>query len=765
MIRKKDALDYHALPRHGKIEVTPTKPCSTQRDLSLAYSPGVAAPCLEISKDPSKVFLYTARGNLVAVVTNGTAVLGLGNLGPLAAKPVMEGKGILFKRFADIDVFDIELNSTDPDEVIQTVRNLEPTFGGINLEDIKSPECFYIEEVLREKMEIPVFHDDQHGTAIIVGAAFMNALSLVKKKTNRVKIVCCGAGAAGVSVAKFLLLLGVHREQITMVDNFGIVYEGRTKGMDSYKAYFAKRTKNRTLAEAMRGADVFIGLSVKGVLKNEMVKSMAAKPIIFAMANPDPEISPEAVYAVRKDAIMATGRSDYPNQVNNVLGFPFIFRGALDVAAKTINESMKIAAARALAKLAQEDVPDSVSHAYGDVPLKFGSDYIIPKPFDPRVLLWVAPAVAKAAVESGVSRKPIKDFDAYRQSLEKLQGLSRGFMRDLINKAKGGERGLALKKSPKRLSVVFPEGNNPKIIKAAQIILDEGLAKPILLGKKEKILKIAKESHLDLKGAEIIYPPEHAKQRTYFKNLYDLRKRKGLTLEGAEKLITTSATYFGCMMVREGDADGLVSGVTKSYTETIRPALQIIGIKKNFSIVAGLYVVILKNRTFFFADTTVNIDPSAEVLSEIAIHTADKARYFNFDPQVAMLSFSNFGSTKHPLAEKVRQAVTLVKQQRPDIIIDGEMQADVAVMPNLIEEMYPFCELKEGANVLIFPDLQSGNIAYKLMKTVGGAEIIGPILLGMKKPIHVLQHNCDVNDIVNMTAITVLEAREEKKKY
>jgi malate dehydrogenase (oxaloacetate-decarboxylating)(NADP+) len=760
VIRKKDALDYHQLGRHGKIEVVPTKPCSTQRELSLAYTPGVAEPCLEIKKDPSKVFQYTTRGNLVAVVTNGTAVLGLGKIGPLAAKPVMEGKAILFKRLADIDVFDIELNAEDPDRLVQVVQALEPTFGGINLEDIRSPDCFYVEERLRKAMKIPVFHDDQHGTAIITGAALMNALDLVEKKISDVKIVFCGAGAAGIACAKFLLSLGAQKEQITMVDAAGVIYEGRSKGIDPYKSFFAQKTKARQLSDAMKGADVFFGLSVKGALKKEMVRSMAKNPLVFAMANPDPEITPEDALSVRKETIMATGRSDYPNQVNNVLGFPFIFRGALDVAARTINEEMKIAAAKALSRLAREEVPESVSHAYGDVKLKFGPHYIIPKPFDPRVLLWVAPAVAKAAMESGAARKEIQDLEAYRQSLEKLQGLSRGFMRDIINKARGRVGALPKRKGTKELKrIVFPEGEDTKIIQAAQIILDEGLAMPILLGSQKIILKIAKDAHLDLKGAEMIEPAASPKRSSYVQEFYELRKSKGMTKEDAEKLISTSPVYFGCMMVRSGDADGLVCGVTKTYPETIRPALQVVKVKSGFSVVAGLYVVVLKEKVLFFSDTTVNIDPTAEQLAEIAIATADKARYFNIDPKVAMLSFSNFGSTKHPFVEKVQKAVQLVKEKRPDIVVAGELMADVAVEPELLQQMFPSCELKGGANVLIFPDLQSGNIAYKLMRTIGRAEVVGPILLGMSKPVHVLQHNCDINDIVNMTAVTVLEAK------
>ena len=762
MFLKKESLEYHEKPRPGKIEVVPTKPCETQRELSLAYTPGVAEPCLEIFKDPKKAYRYTAKGNLVAVVTNGSAVLGLGKLGPLASKPVMEGKAILFKRFSNIDVFDIEINATDPKEFVQTVKNLEPTFGGINLEDIKSPDCFYIEENLRKQMNIPVFHDDQHGTAIISGAALLNAVKVARKKMENIKVVFCGAGAAGIACAKFFTTLGVKRQNITMVDSKGVVHEGRLKEVDAYKAYFAKKTSLRTLQQAMRGADVFTGLSMKGLVTKAMVKSMAKNPIIFAMANPDPEITPEEVAQVRKDAIMATGRSDYPNQVNNVLGFPFIFRGALDVGAKTITEEMKIAAAKALALLAQEDVPESVRRAYGDVQIKFGKEYIIPKPFDPRVLLWVAPAVAKAAMESKVARHPISDLQAYRQSLEKLLGLSRGFMRDIINKARGGEGALSPAKQKKLKRIVLPEGHHLKIIKAARIIADEGLAQPILLGKKSIIEKLAKESQISLKGIEMMYPLDHPKLPKFIEHFYELRKRKGITHVSAEKIMYSSSTYVGCMMLREGEVDGLVSGLTKSYPETIRPALEIIGIQKNKTVVAGIYIVLTKDHVLFFGDTTVNIDPTSEQLCEIALGTADKASYFNISPRVAMLSFSNFGSSRHPLSDKVRDAVRLIKKKRPSLTVDGEIQANVALSPELMAQTFPFCEIKEGANVLIFPDLQSGNIAYKLMATVGRAEVVGPILIGMNQPVHVLQHNCDVNDIVNMVAITVLEAKDVK---
>ncbi|MBI2608326.1 MAG: NADP-dependent malic enzyme [Deltaproteobacteria bacterium] len=761
MRRKKEALEYHSRGRKGKIQVVSTKPCETQRDLSLAYSPGVAEPCLEIQRVPSKAYTYTAKGNLVAVVTNGTAVLGLGNIGPLAAKPVMEGKGVLFKKFADIDVFDIELNALDPKEVVRAVQALEPTFGGINLEDIRSPDCFYIEEELRKTMKIPVFHDDQHGTAIITGAALLNATHLTKKNIKKIKIVFNGAGASAISCANFFVSLGVMKKNITMIDTAGVIYQGRTERMNSYKEQFAQKTKLRTLEEALKKADVFVGLSAKGALKKAWVKNMAQNPIIFALANPDPEITPQEVQSVRKDAIIATGRSDYPNQVNNVLGFPFIFRGALDVGAQTVNEKMKIAAAKALSSLAREAVPESVRKVYGNISIKFGSDYIIPKPFDYRALLWVAPAVAKAAMETGVARKPIKDLEAYRQSLDKLLGRSRGFMRDVINKARGGVGHLPIKKQNDLKRIVLPEGHNKKVIRAAQIIIEEGIATPVLLGKKEIIQKIEKENHYDLRKAEIIFPPNHPKLQSYIEKYYQLRKRKGMTLEKAEHTMLTSPIHVGCMMVREGSADGLVSGVTTSYPETIRPALEIVGMKKEVHVVAGLFVVLTEKGVFFFADTTVNIEPTSEQLAEIAISTANRVHSFDVEPRIAMLSFSNFGSAKHPLVDKVKKAVDIVRSKKPNIVVDGEIQADVAVLPELINMSFSFSELRNGANVLIFPDLQSGNISYKLMKSIGQAEVVGPILLGMKKPVHVLQHNCSVTDIVNMTAITVVEAKDK----
>ena len=746
MIRKQDALDYHSQGRKGKIEVISSKPCSTQRDLSLAYTPGVAEPCLEIEKDPEKAYQYTAKGNLVAVVSNGTAVLGLGNIGPLASKPVMEGKGVLFKRFADIDVFDIEVASENPDDVIKVVKLLEPTFGGINLEDIKAPECFYIEETLKEEMNIPVFHDDQHGTAIISGAALLNALEIVGKPIDKVKVIFNGAGAAGIACAELYLSLGVKKENIIMCDTKGVVYTGRKSGMNPYKERFAVNTNLRTLQEAMEGADVFVGVSVKGAITKEMVKTMNGKPIVFAMANPDPEITYPDAKSARDDVIMATGRSDYPNQVNNVLGFPFIFRGALDVRAKAINMAMKIAACHALADLAKEDVPESVSKAYGNETFKFGPEYIIPKPFDPRVLIWESTAVAKAAIDSGVAKTKI-DLDEYRERLEARLGKSREVMRTIINKAKA---------KPKK--IVFPEGEQEKILKASQILVDEEIAKPILLGREEGIRSKARHFNIDLAGIEIINPLNFSNFDSYVKELHNLRKRHGVTLNEAKGLMH-NPNILGSMMVHMGDADGLVSGLTLHYPDTIKPALQIIKKQKNLNRVSGLYMMIIKEKVFFFADATVNIEPSSEDLAEIAICSADLAKRFNIEPRVAMLSFSNFGSTIHPFSLKVKKAVEIVKQRRPDIVIDGEMQADTAVVPEIIKNTYSFCNLKDGANVLIFPDLQSGNIAYKLMQRLGGAEAIGPILMGMQKSVHVLQRGAEVNDIVNMASIAVVDAQ------
>jgi malate dehydrogenase (oxaloacetate-decarboxylating)(NADP+) len=751
MIRKEEALNYHSQGRRGKIEVISSKPCQTQRDLSLAYTPGVAEPCMEIHNSPDDAYLYTAKGNLVAVVSNGTAVLGLGDIGALAGKPVMEGKGVLFKRFADIDVFDIELNSHNPDEIIQAVKLLEPTFGGINLEDIKAPECFYIEESLKKLLNIPVFHDDQHGTAIISGAALLNALEVVGKKIADVKVVFSGAGAAGIACAKFYERLGVKHANMLLVDTKGIVYKGRTEGMNPYKEYFAQTTDRRTLAEAMKGADVFCGVSIKGVVSKEMIRSMADKPIVFAMANPDPEITYDDAISVRDDIIMATGRSDYPNQVNNVLGFPFIFRGALDVRATAINDEMKVAAAYALANLTKEDVPDSVLRAYGGKRIEFGSDYIIPKPFDPRVLLWEATAVAKAAMDSGVARRPIADMEAYRDSLEARLGKSREVMRFFIHKAQS---------SPKR--IVFPEGEEEKILRAAQIIADEKIAIPILLGSRTLIHQRIADLGLDLEGVEIINPSKSPALDKYITTYYNKRQRHGITRFDAERQMKTH-NVFGMVMVENGDADGLISGLTQQYPDTVRPALQIIGKQDGVKKIAGLYMMVFKNETIFIADATVNIDPTAEELAEIALLTAERVRQFHIEPRVAMLSFSNFGSTKHPLAEKVQRAVAILKRAEPDLMVDGEMQADVAVSPEMLNELYPFSSLRGKANVLIFPDLTSANIAYKLLAKLGGATAIGPILVGIRKPVYLLVPGNDVSDIVNMTAMAVHEAQQKSQ--
>ena len=752
MNRKEEALLYHSQGRKGKIEVNSTKPCITQRDLGNAYTPGVAEPCREIHDDPGMAYEYTAKGNLVAVVSNGTAVLGLGNIGALAGKPVMEGKGILFKRFADIDVFDIELDTEDQDEIVNTVKLLEPTFGGINLEDIKAPECFYIEEKLKEIMNIPVFHDDQHGTAIISAAALLNALEIQKKKIEDMKVVFLGAGAAGIACADLYVKVGVKKENLYLVDSKGLIYDGRTEGMNPYKQRFANGNSPAALADVMKGADVFAGVAVANMVTKEMVKSMADKPIIFAMANPDPEITYEDAVSVRDDLIMATGRSDYPNQVNNVLGFPFIFRGALDVRATAINDEMKIAAVKALADLAKEDVPDSVIRAYGDKPIRFGKDYIIPKPFDSRVLIWEASAVAKAAVDTGIAKMPITDFEAYKERLESLLGKSREVMRLAINKAK---------KFPKK--IVFPEGWEPKIIRACQIIVDEGIAQPLILGSKEYIEKKAKKLNVDLSGVEIIDPMLSNKLQNYSEKFYKLRSRKGMTQSGAEVQLKGNWRLFGSMMVSTGDADGMIAGVNYNYPDTIKPALQAIPLKEGLGVVAGLYMMVFKNDVLFFADTTVNIEPNAEELAEIAILAAEEVQNFDIEPKIAMLSFSNFGSARHPLSNKVAKATKIVKQKRPDLLIDGEMQADTAVVPEILNGTYDFNELKGAANVLIFPNLESGNIAYKLMNRLGGAEAIGPILMGVSKSIHVLQRNCEVNDIVNMTAIAVLDAQRNEK--
>jgi malate dehydrogenase (oxaloacetate-decarboxylating)(NADP+) len=750
-ISKDEALEYHSSERKGKIEVIACKPCLTSRDLSLAYTPGVAEPCREIHKNVEEVYKYTAKGNLVAVVSNGTAVLGLGDIGPEAGKPVMEGKGVLFKRFADIDVFDIEMASHDSKEIIRAVQMLEPTFGGINLEDIKAPECFEIEEKLKETMNIPVFHDDQHGTAIISCAALINAVEVADKKLDKVKIVVSGAGASAISCCKHYIMAGAKRENIWMFDSKGCITKDR-KDLNKYKEGFAQQIGFSSLAEAMRGADVFIGLSTGGVVNKEMVKSMAKNPIIFAMANPDPEIMYDEAVSVRKDLIMATGRSDFPNQVNNVLGFPFIFRGALDVRATAINDEMKMAATLALAGLAKEKVPEMVLRAYGGEDFSFGKEYIIPKPFDPRVLWYVAPAVAKAAIETGVAKIKEVDWQKYEEKLKERLGLSKELIRVMIHKAR---------KHP--LKVVYPEGEEEKIIRAAHLVYNDNMAYPILLGNEKIIKDTIERIGFEQSEFKIIDPAVSDKLEKYAQAFFTKRARKGATLSDIGTLIK-EPNYFGSMMVELGEADALISGLTTNYPTTIRPALQCVGIKEGFKIVSGLYVVFAKQDVYFFADTTVNVNPTAEQLAEIAISAADTVKEFDVIPRIAMLSFSNFGSAPYPESTKVKVATALVKQRRPDLIVDGEMQADTAVITEILETDYPFSNLKGRANVLIFPDLNSGNIAYKLMARIGQASVVGPILMGMKKPIHVLQRGATVDDIINMTAIAVVEAAGAKKK-
>jgi malate dehydrogenase (oxaloacetate-decarboxylating)(NADP+) len=746
-MKREEALDYHSSGRPGKIAVVPTKPLNNSRDLALAYSPGVAIPCLEIKAKPDDVYKYTAKGNLVAVVTNGTAVLGLGNIGALAGKPVMEGKANLFKQFADLDVFDLEVGSENPDDVIRFCQLLEPTVGGINLEDIRAPDCFYIEETLRKTMKIPVFHDDQHGTAIISGAALLNALEIVGKKIEKVRVVFSGAGAAAISTAEHYVRLGVPRENILLTDRQGVVYEGRPGELDPYKAKFANKTKARTIAEALAGADVFVGLSVAGAITGEMIAKMAKKPIVFALANPEPEILPDQVRAVRSDAIIATGRSDFPNQVNNVLGFPFIFRGALDARATEVNEEMKMAATRALAALAKENVPDSVSRLYGLRSVKFGPEYLIPFPFDPRVLLWVAPAVAWAAVASGVAKEMI-DLESYREQLEARLGRARGIMRGIINRAV---------RDPKR--IVFPEGEEPKIIRAARMIVDEGIASPILLGQRANIERIAAEGHISLRDIVIDDPNTSEKRDKYADYLWKRRQRKGLSHGEAHQLLF-NGNYFGSVMVACGDADALLSGVGMHYPETIRPALQVIGPHPKAEIVSGLYMLVFEKHVIFCGDTTVNIDPTAEQLAQIAYSAGRIVQTFGITPKIAMLSFSNFGSVRHPEAEKVARAVAILRKRDPALVVDGEMQADTAMDENILRAAYPFSMLKERANVLIFPNLSAGNIAYKLLHHLGGATKIGPILLGMNLPVHVLEQGADVQDIVNMAAVAVIDAQQ-----
>jgi malate dehydrogenase (oxaloacetate-decarboxylating)(NADP+) len=750
-ITREEALEYHSRGRKGKIEVVPTKPCRTQEDLSLAYTPGVAEPCLEIAKDPDKVYEYTAKGNLVAVVSNGTAVLGLGDIGPLAGKPVMEGKGVLFKRFADIDVFDIEVDEKDPEKFIEAVAAISPTFGGINLEDIKSPECFEIEEKLKKRLRIPVFHDDQHGTAIISAAALLNALEIVGKSIDEIKVVFVGAGAAAIACAKLYLSYGVRKKNLRLVDKEGVIYAGRAD-VNPYKEPFAVATKERTLTDALVGADVVVGLSTKGTVTGEMLKGMGRDPIVFALANPDPEITPEEAKAARPDVIMATGRSDYPNQVNNVLGFPFIFRGALDVRAREINEAMKLAASKALASLAKMDVPDSVSKAYGGQSFRFGREYLIPKPFDFRVLLWVAPAVAEAAMTSGVARQPIADMAAYLRRLEAMLSRSREVMSVVIEKAR---------QDPRR--IVFPEGEHPKILRAAKILAEEGICRPILLAREKAVETLARDLQLPMDRIELIHSETSPKLPVYAKRLEELRGRSGVTSESAARLVRIRNVY-APLMLDAGDADGVISGLTQSYPDTIRPALQIVGTAPGVRRVSGLYILMLKdNRTFFFADTTVNIDPTAEELAEIALLTADAVRRFDIDPRLALVSFSNFGSNTHASAVKCKRAVELIKGSRPGLPVDGEMQADFAVVPEMLESNYPWATVRDP-NILIFANLEAANAAYKLVWRLAGAEAIGPILLGMARPVHVLQRGVEVADIVNMAAIAVVDAQEKTRR-
>ena len=746
-IRRKDALDYHRQGRKGKIEVTPTKPCRTQWDLSLAYTPGVAEPCKEIQRDQDLSFEYTARGNLVAVVSNGTAVLGLGNIGAYASKPVMEGKAVLFKRFADIDVFDLEVGSQDPADVIKFCQLLEPTCGGINLEDIKAPECFEIEETLRRTMSIPVFHDDQHGTAINSGAALLNALDLVGKQIGQVRVVFNGAGAAGLASALHYVRLGVRKENITMCDIHGVIYRGRAEGMNPYNSQFAVETSQRRLAEVLEGADVFVGLSVGDCVTPEMLQPMAARPIIFAMANPTPEISYDKAKIARPDAIVATGRSDFPNQVNNVLGFPSIFRGALDVRARAINEEMKIAATHALAALAKEDVPDSVLRAYGLGRLQFGPEYIIPKPFDPRVLIWESAAVAEAAMRTGVAQVEV-DLADYREQLARRLGRTYEVMQNVRQRAK---------RAPKR--IVFSEGEHDKVLRASHQLIEENIAYPILLGRPAVIQNRLLELGFEDMQPEVIDPGQSARFEAYVQEFYRLRRRRGVTQSEAHEQML-NPNYYGAMMVHMGDADGFLAGVSQHYPDTLRPALQIIKTRPDVHRVSAVFVIVTKKEVYFFADTHVNIAPTAEDLAEIAVLAAEVAREFEVEPRVAMLSFSNFGSTPDPMSDKMRRATELVAEKNPNLMVDGEMMADTALVPEILAEEYPFAKLKGGATVLVFPCLEAANIAYKMMMRIGGAEALGPILMGLSKSVHVLQRGSTVEEIVNMAAIAVVDAQK-----
>ncbi|XZF14966.1 NADP-dependent malic enzyme [Chitinophagaceae bacterium MMS25-I14] len=751
LIRKEDALAYHEQGRPGKIEVIPTKETKTQRDLALAYSPGVAEPCKEIYNNPEDVYRYTAKGNLVAVISNGTAVLGLGNIGPAASKPVMEGKGLLFKIFADIDVFDIELDTENIDEFVRTVKILEPTFGGVNLEDIKAPECFEIERRLKQELNIPVMHDDQHGTAIISGAALINALELQQKKIGEVRFVVNGAGAAAMACVQIYVSMGARYENFIMFDKDGVLHHGRTD-LDEIKQKFAVAGSSLTLTTALKDADVFLGLSVGNVVTPDMIQSMAPRPIVFALANPDPEISFDDAIAVRKDIIMATGRSDYPNQVNNVLGFPYIFRGALDVRATAINEAMKLAAVKALAELTREPVPDIVNVAYNEKSLYFGPSYIIPKPIDPRLLVTVAPAVAKAAIESGVARKVITDWDAYELELYQRLKPDDHVLRFIINKAK---------QNPKR--VVFAEAENLKILKAVQQVSDEGIAIPILLGNEPKIRQIIAENNLHIgEDVRIIDPrcdAQEQRRSRFGERFFEKRMRRGYNLYEAKKIMR-EPNYFGSMMVEMGEADALISGLTRQYPNTLRPALEIIGVSKQAKRVAGVYILLTKRGPLFLADTSVNFNPTEEELIDITLQTARVVESYNIKPRIAMLSYSNFGSSNSPEAILMRNAVAKIKQLHPELVIDGEMQAGVAFNKDLLRENYPFSDLADGApNVLIFPNLAAGNIAYHLLQEIGGVETIGPILVGLDKPVHVLQLGSSVRQIVNMVAIAAVDAQ------
>lgn len=751
---KQDALDYHSQGRPGKIEVIPTKPYSTQRDLTLAYSPGVAEPCLEIEKNPEDAYKYTAKGNLVAVISNGTAVLGLGDIGALASKPVMEGKGLLFKIFADIDVFDIEVDTKNIDEFVNTVKNIACTFGGINLEDIKAPECFEIERRLKEELNIPLMHDDQHGTAIISAAGLLNAVEISGKKMGDIKLVINGAGASANSCAKMYIAVGVKKENITMLDSKGVIHKKRTD-LDKYKSFFASdRTDINTLEEAIKGADVFVGLSKGNILKQDMVRSMAPNCIVFALANPTPEISYEDAIASRPDIIVATGRSDHPNQVNNVLGFPFIFRGALDVRATCINEEMKLAAALAIAALAKESVPDYVNLAYGSKNLSFGTDYIIPKPIDNRLISTVSSAVAKAAIDSGVAKHKITDWEAYKTDLDNRLGKDNKLMRSIANKAKS---------NPKR--VVFAEADTYKILKAAQLAKDEGIAKPILLGNKEKILALMEEHSIDLGDSSIIdtwLPEEETRRNEFGDILWMKRQRRGLTQYDARKIMR-DRNYFGAMMVEQGLADAMISGLTRRYGAPIKPALEIIGVQEGVSRVAGLYIMVTKRGPYFFADTTMNADPTAQELADIAVLTANTIKQFNIVPRIALLSYSNFGSAEGEVPKKMREAAKILHTNYPGLIADGDVQANFAINNTLLTEQFPFSTLVDkDVNTFIFPNLAAGNIAYKILQELGGAEAIGPVLMGLKKPVHVLQLGSSVREIVNMTTIAVVDAQNKK---